>query len=294
MDLGPVGVWTFQLDQVPWAQGREIVQELEALGYGACWLPEAVGRDALVAATLVLDATQAMAAATGVVPCYSRTPMATNAAWRAITAAFPDRFVLGLGVSHQPAVEGLHGAAYGPPIAAMRTYLDRMDAAPYFADPPATAPRRVLAALGPRMLALAAERTDGALTYNVTPGHTATARGILGPDRLLAVEQKAVLATDAAAARATARKVMALYAGLPNYVNNWKRLGFTDADLADGGSDRFLDAMVVWGDEAAIAARVREHRDAGADHVCLQLLDTASVRAFPRESLRRLAPALVA
>ncbi len=262
-NLGPVGLWLYQLDVVPWSQGREIAQELEALGYGALWFPEAVGRDALVASTLLLDATERIVAATGIVPIYGRDPVVLNAAWHTIEAAFPGRFVLGMGVSHKPAVEGLHGMTYGPPIATMREYLDRMDAAPFFATKAPSPPRRVLAALGPKMLALAADRADGAHPYNVTPEHTAVARAALGPTKLLAVEQKAVLATD--------------------------------ADLADGGSDRFVDALVVWGDEAAIARRVQEHRDAGADHVCVQVVPTGEGRgAVPLEDWRRLAPALLA
>ena len=292
-DLGPAGLWLAQLDTVPWSRGREIAQELEAIGYGALWFPEAVGRDALVASTLLLAATDRIVAATGIVPLYARDPLSLNSGWRTIEAAFPGRFVLGIGVSHKPMVEGLRGESYGPPIATMRGYLEGMDAAPYFGWQPETPPRRVLAALGPKMLALAAEKTDGAHPYNVTPEHTALAREVLGPGKLLAVEQKAVLSTDVTDARDTARKALAVYLGLPNYTNNWRRLGFSDVDLADGGSDRLLDAMVVHGDEAAIAARAQAHRDAGADHVCIQVLPVLGGRgAIPLEEWRRLAPAL--
>ncbi len=291
MHLNPIGLWTFQLDTVPWPQARDLAQELESLGYGALWFPEAGGRDALIACTLVLSATERLVAATGIVPLYARPAGTLNAAWRTIETAFPGRFVLGIGVSHEPAVVGLMKREYGPPLATMRSYLDDMDAASYFGRQPPSPPRRVLAALGPRMLALAAERADGALPYNVTPEHTASARPILGHGKLLAVEQKAVLTTDAATARETARKTLAIYLGLPNYVNNWRRLGFTDADFADGGSDRFLDAIVAWGDEAAIARRVQDHRDAGADHVCVQVLNPDDMRAPPLDAWRRLAQA---
>jgi probable F420-dependent oxidoreductase len=291
--LPPVGLWSFHFDLMPWSQGAEIAQELEALGYGALWFPEAGGRDALVASTLLLDATEHMMAATGIVPLYLRTPVALNAAWQTIEASFPGRFLLGIGVSHQPAVEGMFGGTYGPPLATMRAYLDGMDNGIYFGRKADVPPRRVLAALGPKMLALAAERADGAHPYNVTPAHTAAARAILGPDKLLAVEQKAVLSTNAVEARAAARQTLAVYMNLPNYVNNWRRLGFTDDDFADGGSDRFLDAIVVWGDEAAIAARITEHRDAGADHVCVQVISTGGFTALPLDEWRRLAPALV-
>jgi probable F420-dependent oxidoreductase len=279
--LGRVGLWTAHLDQVPWSRGREIVQEVEALGYSALWFPEAVGRDALVASTLTLSASQRLVAATGIVSIYGRDAFTMNSAWRTISEAYPDRFILGLGVSHRPMVEGLRGVTYGPPIAAMTHYLDQMDGAPYFAvNPPQ--PRRVLAALGPRMLALAAERADGAHPYNVTPEHTKMAREVLGAGKLLAVEQKAVLTTDATKAREIARKALAIYLTLPNYVNNWKRLGFSEFS-----SDQFVDALVVWGDEAAIKRRVEAHLDAGADHVCVQALDDV----LP--TWRRLAPALV-
>ena len=292
MNLGPVGLWTAALDSLPWSQGREVAQEVESLGYAALWFPEAVGRDALVASTLLLDATERIVAATGIVSLYAREPVALNMAWQTIEAAFPGRFLLGIGVSHQPMVEGLVGTSYGPPVATMRTYLERMNAAPYFGVTAPEPPRRVLAALGPKMLAVAAELADGAHPYNVTPEHTKLARAALGPGKILAVEQKAVLTTDARLAREVARKTMAIYHGLPNYSNNWRRLGFGDDDFADGGSDRFLDAMVVWGDEDAIKARVDAHRAAGADHVCVQVLDPEGLRTVPLNAWRRLAPVL--
>jgi probable F420-dependent oxidoreductase len=290
--LEGVGLWTFALDGQPAARARELAAEIESLGYTALWVPEAVGRDALVASTLLLDATQRLVVGTGVVPIYNRDAMTTNAAWRSLEESFPGRFVLGLGVSHQPSVEGLHGGTYGPPVETMREYLDRMDGALYFAVPPETTPTRVLAALGPKMLALAAERADGALPYNGTPQHTHRARTTLGSGKLLAVEQKVVLATDATEARRIARENLAVYLGLPNYTNNWRRLDFTDADLDGGGSDRFVDAVVAWGDEDALRARVREHVDAGADHVCVQVLSPDGMRGLPLEQWRRLAPAL--
>ncbi len=288
MQLGRVGLWTFHFDVVPPPQARELAQELEGLGYAALWFPEAVGRDALIAATLTLGATERLAVGTGIVPIYGRDALTCNRAWQTISAAFPDRFVLGLGVSHRPAVEGLHKTEYRPPVATMRAYLDAMDAAPFFARK-AEHPTRILAALGPKMLALASERADGAHPYNVTPEHTEIARAALGPGKLLAVEQKAVLTTDASQAREVARRALAVYLGLPNYVNNWRRLGFGDDDFADGGSDRLCDAMVVHGDEQAVKTRVDEHFAAGADHVCVQLLDAANAMAPPLDGWRRLA-----
>ncbi len=295
MDLGRVGIWTFHLDQFPWAQVPEIVQELEALGYGSIWLPEAVNRDPLVSATLVLGATQRMSVGTGIASIYARGPMAMNAAWQTISEAYPGRFVLGMGVSHAPAVEGFHGTTYGPPLAAMRTYLDAMDSALFFAPRSPEPPRRVLAALGPKMLALAAERADGAHPYLVTPEHTKIARDVLGPGKLLAVEQKVALTPgDAAEGRRRGRTILGTYLGLPNYTNNWKRLGIaTDDDLADGGSDRLVDAMVAWGDENAIRTRVQEHLDAGADHVCIQVITPEGYAGDPMGDWRILAPVLL-
>ena len=292
MDLGRVGIWTFQLEGHPAAQGQEAVAELEELGYGAVWIPEAVGREAFSHAALMLSATRRMVVATGIASIYARGAMAMNGGWRTLSEAFPDRFLLGIGVSHQPAVEFVHGTQYGPPLATMRDYLDRMDAALFLAEQPAIEPQRVLGALGPKMLALAAERSAGAHPYFTTPDHTATAREILGAGKLLAPEQKVVLETDPTEARRIARSAMSVYLGLPNYTNNLGRLGFTDDDFADGGSDRLVDAIVAWGDEEAVKARVRQHHDAGADHVCVQVLPSDG-RSIPLEDWRRLAPALL-
>jgi probable F420-dependent oxidoreductase len=193
-------------------------------------------------------------------------------AQRTLAEQSQNRFLLGLGVSHAPLVEGLRGLPYDKPLSTMRTYLEAMATSPYLAPAPNEEPPTVLAALGPKMLELAAVATDGAHPYWTTPEHTATAREILGPDRLLCVEQKVALSTDADTARAAAREALAMYADLPNYRNNWFRLGFTEEDVADGGSDRLIDALVGWGDEDAIRARITAHHDAGADHVCIQPL----------------------
>jgi probable F420-dependent oxidoreductase len=291
VDLGRIGIWTGTLDALPWAKERSVVQELESLGYGALWLPEAVNRDPLVHCTLALGATTQLVLATGVAQIYARDAMTANAAWRTIEEAFPGRFVFGLGVSHKPMIEGARKTTYGPPIATMRQYLDDMDTGLYLAVQPTTTPRRVLAALGPKMLALAAEKADGAHPYHATPEHTAFAREKLGRDKFLAVEQAVVLADDAAEARNTARTGLAVYLGLPNYLNNWRRLGFTDDDFADGGSNRFVDAIVAHGDEDAIKSRVQQHLDAGADHVCVQVMTPPGVA--PIDGWRRLAPALL-
>jgi probable F420-dependent oxidoreductase len=292
MELGRVGIWTAALNTQRAGAANETVAELEALGYGAIWLPEAFSRDPLVSAGLYLAATDRIVLATGIATIYGRDATSMACGQKTLAEAFPDRFLLGLGVSHLPAIEGMRGQTYGPPLATMRAYLDAMDAVPYLAVAPSREPQRVLAALGPKMLALSAERASGAHPYFVPVEHTAIAREILGAGPLLAPEQKVVLETDPAAARAIARRAMSIYLGLPNYTNNLLRLGFTDDDLADGGSDRLVDAIVVWGDEATIAARVQAHHDAGADHVCIQLL-AASDTAPPLDGWRRLAPALL-
>jgi probable F420-dependent oxidoreductase len=292
MDLGRVGIWTFALDLQPVARAREVAAELEELGYGAIWIPDAIGRDPLVHAALLLGGTNRIAVGTGIAQIYGRDPMTMTGGWKTIAEAFPGRFVLGLGVSHQPMVEGLRGQTYGPPLTAMRDYLERMDTAMYVAAEPTEPPRRVLAALGPKMLALAAERADGAHPYNVPPEHTARAREILGPDKLLAPEQAVLLEPDPVEARRIARGHTAIYLDLPNYMINLRRFGITDDDIADGGSDRLVDTLVAWGDVDAVRARVQAHLDAGADHVAVQVL-TPERGTLPLDEWRKLAPALL-
>lgn len=292
MELGRVGIWTSHLDLQPIGRVPDIAAELEALGYDALWLPEVAGRDPFVNAALILGGTERLVVATGIATIYSRDPIAMSSVSKTLTDAFPGRFLLGLGVSHQPAVEGIRNHEYAPPLTAMRAYLDGMDAAPYFAAPPAVEPVRALAALGPKMLALAAERAVGAHPYFVPVEHTAVAREVMGPDAWLMPEQMAVLETDSATARKIARTTMATYLALPNYVNNLRRLGWGDEHLADGGSDRLVDAIVVWGDETAVRARCDEHFAAGADHVCVQVLPEHRAD-LPIDGWRRLAPALL-
>ena len=291
MDLGPVGVWTFHLDLQPVPRARELVAELEALGFGAVWIPEAMGRDPMVHATLLLEASERIVLATGIANIWNRSALAMSAAHRTLTSAFPERFLLGLGVSHGPMVEGFLGEQYERPLTKMRAYLDAMDAAPYMADAPAVDPQRVLAALGPKMLRLAAERAAGAHPYFVPVDHTAMARKALGQGPLLCVEQAVVLETDPDRARAIARAHMAIYLTLPNYTNNLRRLGFGDDDLDGGGSDKLVDALVAWGDVDAAVSRVRAHQAAGADHVCLQVLGPTP-RDVPLAQWRALASAL--
>ncbi len=293
VELGRLGLWTSLLDQQPASRARELAAELEEQGWGAIWIPEAVLRDPLVHATLLLDATDHVVLATGIANIYARTPMAMNNGWQSLSEAFPNRFLLGLGVSHQPLVEGLFGGSYGPPLTAMREYLDAMDASYYAALAPPERPERVLAALGPKMLDLARDKADGAHPYLVPPEHTARARAALGPDRILAPEQKVVLETDPDEARAIARRALAVYIpGLPNYVNNLRRLGFTDEDLRDPPSDALVDGVVAWGSIDEVAARIAAHYDAGADHVAVQVLADDPDRAL--RDTRTLATALLA
>ncbi|RMH85676.1 MAG: TIGR03620 family F420-dependent LLM class oxidoreductase [Actinomyces sp.] len=288
--LDTLGVWQFT-DRLSAADAVAFARRLEELGYSALWIPDTVGRDPFAHAALLLAETERLVLATGIANIHHRHPGPMLQAALTLAEQSGGRFVLGVGVSHAPLVEGLRGLDYSRPVSTMRRYLDAMDASPYTAPPPSAPPPRLLAALGPRMLALAAERADGAHPYWTTPEHTETAREILGPGKLLCVEQKCVLTTDPATARATARAAMELYAGLPNYTNNWKRLGFSDDDIAQR-SDRLVDALVAWGDADAIAARIHAHRDAGADHVCIQVLptDPDAPGAIDPDALAALAP----
>jgi probable F420-dependent oxidoreductase len=288
--LGRIGVWTW-LDMVPASQAVDFARDVESWGYSALWLPEAVGRDPFVTISFLGAHTQRLVFATGIANLYARDPMTMKALAQTTGELTTGRFVLGIGVSHSHLVTGVRGHEYGKPVTTMRNYLDAMDKALFRAvGPPAPVPI-VLAALRPKMLALAAERAQGAHPYFVTPEHTARARAILGKDRILAPEQKVLLCTDPAKARAVARSYMRIYTGLPNYQNNLKWLGFDDSDFVDGGSDRLVDAIVAWGDEDAIRRRVREHFDAGADHVCIQPLHPEGQPVPHREVLELLAPA---
>jgi probable F420-dependent oxidoreductase len=291
MDIGRVGVWTFALDLQPAAKAQAAAAEIEELGYGAIWIPEAIGREPLTSAGLLLAATRRIVLATGIASIWARDPMAMAAGQKTLTEAYPERFLLGLGVSHAPMV-GLRGHNYDKPLNAMRQYLNAMDYAPYVASPPTTDPKRIIAALAPKMLRLAAERSLGSHPYFVPPEHTVVARQILGTGPWLCPEQAVVLETDRDTARQIARTHMATYLVLPNYVNNLKRLGFTDDDVNHGGSDRLVDAIVAWGNIDAIAKRVRAHHDAGADHVCIQVLD-ANPTLLPMRQWRELAAALL-
>jgi len=269
VQLGRLGVWTW-LDALPAKDTAAFARKVEAWGYSALWVPEAVGREPFALLGFLAAATERLVLATGIANIYARDALATRSAQLTLAELSGGRFLLGLGVSHAPMVQGLRGHDYGPPVAAMRAYLDAMDRAPYVGPQPPEPPPTVLAALRPRMLGLSAERARGAHPYLVPPDHTARAREILGKGPWLCPEQMVLLESDAAKAREIARQNLRIYLGLPNYQANLRWLGFSDADFQAGGSDRLVDAIVAWGDERAIAARIRAHHDAGADHVCIQ------------------------
>jgi probable F420-dependent oxidoreductase len=259
--------------------------ELEQLGYSALWIPD-VGGDLFTSVELLMNATQRTTIATGILNLWMHSAEETAQRHTRLTAAHGDRFLVGIGVSHQALIDRKEAGTYAKPLSAMRAYLDGLDAAVQ----PLPRDRRVLAALGPKMLELARDRSAGAHPYNVTPEHTAIAREALGPDALVATELAVALTKDSSLARAAGRQHLAIYLDLPNYTNNLLRLGFTDDDFTNGGSDRLIDALVAWGDESAIAARVQEHRDAGADHICIQVVNEGA--GAPRDQWRALAPAL--
>ncbi len=261
--------------------------ELEALGYSALWIPD-VGGDLFGPLATLLGATTTATVATGILNVWMHTPDEAAAQHARLTAEHGPRYLCGIGISHRPFIDHVNPpGTYTKPIETMATYLDGLDAA----ATPLAVDDRVIAALGPKMLELARTRTAGTHPYLVTPELTAKARAGIGPDGLVASEQGVVLESDPTTAREIARLHLATYLGLPNYSNNWKRQGFTDDDIANGGSDRLVDALVVWGDDDAIAARVQAHRDAGADHVCIQVL-TSDPRSLPVDEWRALAPAL--
>ncbi|MER3453138.1 MAG: LLM class F420-dependent oxidoreductase [Chloroflexota bacterium] len=286
MRLGQIGLWDFRLR---YAEPELIVRaahEAEVMGYAALWIPD-VGGDVLASVETLLGATQGIVVATGILNIWMHDPAEVAARRAAWPPAWRSRFLAGLGVSHAALIDRMEAGRYRRPLSTMRAYLDALDAA----TPPLPAGARVLAALGPRMLALAAERAAGAHPYNVTPEHTAMARAVLGPDRILAPEQAVTLATDPGVARELGRRHLSVYLGLENYLNNLRRLGFGDDDFAHGGSDRLVDALVPWGSAEQVARRVREHLDAGADHVCVQVV-TPEPREPPLRVWQELAEAL--
>jgi probable F420-dependent oxidoreductase len=268
--LGRVGIWSFALQRLGARDEIEAARQFDALRYPSLWIPESLGsKDAMAHAALLLAGTDKIPLATGIANIHARDPMAMANGARALGEAYPGRFVLGIGVSHAPSVE-MRGGDYGTPLALMKSYLDAMDAAQYAAPAPEPPVPLVLAALGPKMLQLAAQRADGAHPYFVPVEHTSIARQQLGPEPCLATEVTAVLTSDRSAGLDIGRKFAHNYLELPNYANNLRRLGWSDADI-DNETEDLIDAVVVIGDVDAIVKRVNDHLDAGADHVCVQI-----------------------
>ena len=294
--LGRVGVWIGAFAVMPAAAARHAAREIDALGYDTLWYSEGLGtRESFTNAAVLLGATRRIRVASGIANIWGRDAVSSANAARVLTDAWDGRFLLGLGVSHPRQVDP-RGHRYEKPVARMSAYLDALDDDPFVSPDGARSTRppvpRVVAALRPPMLRLAAEKALGAISYLVPVEHTRRAREILGPDPLLVVEQKVILASELAEARARAREELAWYLDTPNYVENLRWLGFSDADLADGGSDALADALVAAGGEEAILARVQAHLDAGADQVALHPLEDGD--PFGLDTLRRLAPTLLA
>jgi probable F420-dependent oxidoreductase len=286
MELPAIGIWDQRLRFGDEDEISESAAELEELGYGALWIPD-IGGDIFASLNLLLWATRRIVVGTGILNLWMQDAIESAARWHRLVRDHDRRPALGIGVSHAPLVDAMLPGQFKNPLEATASYLDALDAV----NPPVPADDRLLAALRPKMLELARDRCAGAFPYHMPPEHTERARAVIGPDRLLVVEQCVVLGRDRDAARAVARQSLAMYQALPNYVNAWRWLGFSEEDIADGGSDRFVDAIVATGDEEAIRGRVQAQRDAGADHVCLQVLadDTSTLRTAWRE----LAPAVL-
>jgi probable F420-dependent oxidoreductase len=284
-EITGTGVWSSGLRYGDPAQATDAAAELEELGYTALWMPD-VGGDVFEAVERLMAATTTATIATGILNLWMHTAEKTAATHARLTSSYGDRFLVGIGVSHSLLIDAKEPGKYRKPLAAMESFLDGLDGAPT----PLLPAKRVLAALGPRMLELAGRRAAGVHPYNVTPEHTALAREALGPSALVLPEQAVCLSADPDVARKLGRDHLTHYLLLPNYTNNLRRLGFGDSDFADGGSDRLIDALVAWGDADTIASRLREHRAAGADHVCIQVLSEEGM--LPRTAWRQLAPAV--
>ena len=286
---GTVGLWTWTHETVPPSQAGDVAALAETLGFTSMFIPEAFGREPLVSASLLLAGTSSLVVGTSIASIWARDAMAAANGARTLSSVSGDRFILGLGVSHKPMVERARGHSYDRPLAAMKSYLDAIEAASMLAPEGSVRPTRTIAALGPAMLEVAATKADGAMPYLVTPEHTAMAREALGPDSFLIVEQAVALTNDEEDFRERASAHLHTYTGLPNYTNNWRRLGFSDEDFIPGGSTRLQDALVVRGDEAAVHEQVAKHQAAGADHVCLQVLGKNAFEV-PTDDWTRLAP----
>ena len=282
-NMGKVGIWSMELRFGDQVEGAEAASELDELGYGAIWVTGGIDDQVLGDVDRLLDATSRTTIATGIINVWKQTPEDVAAWFKAESPDRQNRTMLGIGISHSPII----GADWGKPVGKMREYCDGLDAG--------GVPREnvCIAALGPKMVELSGERTAGTHPYLVTPEHSAICREIMGPGKLVAPEQGVVLSTDPEIARGAARKALAFYRGLPNYRNSWKRLGFSEDEI-EAMSDRFIDGIFAWGTPETIAERVKAHHDAGADHVCLQVIQTTE-GGIPgaRAAWRELAGALL-
>lgn len=287
--IGKVGVWSPHLQWQPARRAQELVRLLEELGYGAVWVGEATGKESIANASVLLAGSDRIVVATGIASIWARDPIAMANAGRTLNEAYPGRFLMGLGVSH-PLLTEPRGRAYRTPLEHMRWYLETMDGAPW-AGPPAEPAPRVVAALGPKMLEMARDRTEGAHPYFVPVEHTAKARAVLGEGPLLAPEQAVVLDADPAMSRERSRPYLRTYLRLDNYRANLRRLGWEDQHLTDAGSDQLVDALVAGGGVEGAVDRVRAHLEAGADHVAVRVL-TEDPKAFPERELEGLAAAV--
>jgi len=293
MNLRTPGIFALT-DSMTAAQLTALVRKVDQLGYGTFWFPEAFGRDPFTLAAHILTVTDKLVVGTGIANVWKREPITMIDAARTLAEMFPDRFILGLGISHGPMMAQL-GIKYEKPVAFMRDYLGKMKAAPYTAPRPATDPPIVIAALMPKMLELAGAETNGTFPVYVTPEQTARMRATLGPDKWICIQQVAILETDRAAAHRSARAVLTFYLTLPNYLRSFASMGFNDADFANGGSDRLVDALIVNGGENAIRDRIAAHYAAGATHVCVTLVPSQAStkeRSLPidERALEILAP----
>ena len=275
MQVGKLGIWYF-FDKASSTDAAASAKRMEELGYDTLWLPETVGKNPFVLASWLLANTTTLKLATGIANIYHREPTVSRALQYTLSEQSADRFMMAIGVSHKPLVEGVRKLEYGPPVTTMRNYLEQMGTAPYNAIRDENDPLTLIAALGPKMLELAKTHTQGAHPYFTGPSHTKMAREILGDKPLLCVEQKVILETNAEKARELARPVAKIYNRLPNYRNNWLRMGLKEDDI-DNLSDRFIDETFAWGDVDALRERISQHMDAGADHVCIQPVNTNGV-----------------
>lgn len=282
-----IGVW-WASDTWPMPAAQEVARDIESMGYGSLFLPEIGFKDALIESAAFLEATDRLVVGTGIANIHARIPETAEGAGRTLTALYPGRFVLGLGVSHGPLVQRF-GVAYDKPLATMRDYLARMAALPEIIEPGSGRPTRLLAALGPKMIELSGSDADGAHPYLATPAHTASTREILGPNKWLVPEQAVVVGGDDAEQMRRAHLHLQIYSGLPNYRNSWKRLGFDESDFVPGGSEKLARGIVGMGDLEQAAATVTAHLDAGADHVLVQVLGDGNPAWDPRPALRELA-----